>query len=199
MRVIPVGARALLVEVADTTEAQALYAQARSHQVDVLDVVPGARTVLFDGVDDPDRLVAQLAGWPPAPEPPEGPVVSVPTRYDGPDLEEVARCWGMTRPEVVATHTGTAFTVAFCGFSPGFAYCTGLPVSLSVPRRATPRPLVPAGAVGLADTFTAVYPRESPGGWQVIGRCELPVWDSDRDPPALLAPGTRVRFTALDP
>jgi KipI family sensor histidine kinase inhibitor len=183
----------VLVEVADTGEAQAIYEQARRHRVLASDVVPGARTVLFDGVEDPAALADQVRRWPLAPPASaEGPLVEVPTRYDGADLAEVARCWQMTPAEVVAAHTGTTFQVAFCGFAPGFAYCTGLP--MTVPRRASPRPQVPAGAVGLADEFTGIYPSASPGGWQLIGRTDLRVWDTDRDPPAMLSPGTRVRF-----
>jgi KipI family sensor histidine kinase inhibitor len=101
----------------------------------------------------------------------------------------------MTRDEVVATHTSTEFVVAFCGFAPGFAYCSGLPENLSVPRLDSPRTKVPAGSVGLAGPYTGVYPTPSPGGWQLIGRTELVLWDVDRDPPATLAPGTGVRFT----
>ncbi len=123
------------------------------------------------------------------------PSVEVPTTYDGADLDDVARLWGMTRAEAVATHTGTAFVVAFCGFAPGFAYCTGLPDDLAVPRLDRPRARVPAGSVGLAGEFTGVYPGESPGGWRLIGRTDLRLWDATRDEPALLAPGTRVRFT----
>jgi KipI family sensor histidine kinase inhibitor len=120
--------------------------------------------------------------------------VEVPTTYDGPDLEEVARVWGMSTAEVVATHTGLEHEVAFCGFSPGFAYCAGLPEHLAVPRRHDPRPRVPAGSVAVADRWTGVYPTASPGGWQLLGRTDLVLWDADREPPATLAPGTRVRF-----
>jgi KipI family sensor histidine kinase inhibitor len=193
VRFLPAGPRAVLVEVADTGAAQALYQQARRHRVRAADVVPGARSVLFDGVEDPAGLAEQVRRWSPAAAvSAQGPLVEVPTRYDGADLDEVARCWEMTRAEVVATHSGTAFQVAFCGFAPGFAYCTGL--TRTVPRRPSPRQEVPAGAVGLADEFTGIYPRASPGGWQLIGRTDLRVWDTDRDPPALLTPGTRVRF-----
>ena len=121
----------------------------------------------------------------------------MPTTYDGADLDDVAHLWGMTRAEAVATHTGTAFVVAFCGFAPGFAYCTGLPDDLAVPRLDRPRARVPAGSVGLAGEFTGVYPGESPGGWRLIGRTDLRLWDAARDEPALLAPGTRLRFTEV--
>ncbi len=115
--------------------------------------------------------------------------------YDGPDLGDVARLTGLREGEVVAAHTGTEWRVAFGGFAPGFAYLMGGDPRLWVPRRESPRTRVPVGAVGLAGEFSGIYPRESPGGWQLIGRTELPMWDLDRDPPALLAAGTTVRFT----
>lgn len=122
--------------------------------------------------------------------------IVVPVSYDGPDLEEVARLTGLGQDEVVLAHTGVVWTVAFIGFAPGFAYLAGGDPRLQVPRRHTPRTTVPAGAVGLAGEWSGIYPRPSPGGWQLVGRTELVLWDVDRDPPALLAPGTRVRFEA---
>jgi KipI family sensor histidine kinase inhibitor len=119
----------------------------------------------------------------------------VPTRYDGPDLAEVAEHWQMTPREVVDLHTSTEMVVAFCGFSPGFAYCTGL--ERTVPRRPNPRTRVPPGSVALADAFTGVYPTASPGGWQLIGRTELVLWDDSRESPATLVPGTRLRFVEV--
>ena len=189
------GTDALLVEVDDASAALALYRAARDHGVPALDIVPAARTVLFTGLADPASVAAELAGWTAAPVPKtEAPLVEVPTRYDGPDLEDVARRWDMTVEEAVATHTAVEFVVAFCGFAPGFAYCAGLPAELAVPRRHDPRPRVPAGAVGLAGEFTGVYPTASPGGWRLIGHTELVLWDPQREQPATLAPGTRVRF-----
>jgi KipI family sensor histidine kinase inhibitor len=170
----------------------------------VVDLVPGARTVLLDcGSPALDRaaLARLLDGWDrtKAPTPGAGAVVRVPVRYDGADLAEVATLTGSTPDQVVAAHTGTELTVAFCGFSPGFAYLTGLPDWLRVPRRAEPRTAVPAGAVALAGEYSGVYPRPSPGGWQLIGRTALTLWDETLDEPALLTPGTRVRFTAESP
>jgi KipI family sensor histidine kinase inhibitor len=158
--------------------------------------VSAARTVLFESVDDVDALVASLPSWRTSGTATTGELVDVPTTYDGEDLDDVARRWDMTRDEVVATHTGTELVVAFCGFAPGFPYCTGLPGRLAVPRLDSPRTRVPAGAVGLAGPFTGIYPTASPGGWRLIGRTDLVLWDVDRDPPARLAPGTRVRFVA---
>ena len=198
VRIIRVGLEAVLVEVTDTAEATALYAEARRRAVEAVDIVPAAQTVLFSGVPDVDALVASLAGWSlDAPSSEDGPVVEVPTRYDGPDLEAVARLWEMTTAEVVRTHTGTEMVVAFCGFAPGFAYCTGLPERLSVPRLDTPRTRVPVGAVGLAGSFTGVYPTASPGGWQLLGRTDLTLWVPSRPEPATLSPGTRVRFVEV--
>ena len=95
---------------------------------------------------------------------------------------------------VVAAHAAATYTVAFCGFAPGFAYLTGLPAALRLPRRATPRPRVPAGSVAIAGELSAVYPTASPGGWHLLGRTDVALFDVDRDPPALLTPGTIVRF-----
>lgn len=120
--------------------------------------------------------------------------VVIPVAYDGADLDEVARLTGLSRREVVAAHTGTSWRVAFGGFAPGFAYLVGGDPRLQVPRRDTPRTSVPAGSVALAGEFSGVYPRESPGGWQLVGRTDRVMWDVDREPPALLAPGATVRF-----
>lgn len=197
------GPRALLVELADLATVRTFYAEAQRRRRDgrlpaVCDVVPAARTILFDGLDDPAGLAADLLSWRP-PAQPAGPgrQVVVPTRYDGPDLAEVARCWEMTAAEVVAVHTGAVHEVAFLGFAPGFAYLTGLPAGRTVPRRPRPRSVVPAGAVGLADCYTGIYPRPSPGGWQLVGRTDLRLWDTDREPAALLTPGVRVRFVEV--
>jgi KipI family sensor histidine kinase inhibitor len=121
--------------------------------------------------------------------------VVIAVSYDGPDLAEVAALTGLSEDEVVAAHTATAWTVGFGGFAPGFAYLTGGDPRLHVPRRATPRTEVPAGSVGLAGDFSGVYPRSSPGGWQLIGHTDVDLFDVDRNPPALLQPSMRVRFT----
>jgi len=143
-----------------------------------------------------ERLASEIRDWtlPPL-EPDAEPPVEIPVTYDGPDLEEVCALAKLAPDELIRLHTGATLTVAFCGFAPGFAYLAGLPERLRVPRRATPRTHVDAGAVGLAGEFTGVYPRASPGGWQVIGHTVLRLWDETRDPPNVLAPGRRVRFT----
>lgn len=199
MRLIRVGEDSLLVEVADTATAMQVYDEALRREVAAADVVPAARTVLFAGVPDLADLEASLGGWTTgerAPGTGAGELVEVPTVYDGPDLDSVARHWEVTTREVVELHTSTEMVVAFCGFAPGFAYCTGL--ERPVPRLDEPRTRVPAGAVGLADLFTGVYPSASPGGWQLVGHTDLVLWDERRDQPATLAPGTRVRFVEVE-
>ena len=186
----------LLVELDDAQQALAVYDEARRRGVRAADIVSAARTVLFEKVDDVEALAASLPSWQTSTTSSIGDLVEVPTTYDGEDLEDVARRWNMTRDEVVTTHTGTELVVAFCGFAPGFPYCTGLPERLAVPRLDSPRTRVPAGAVGLAGPFTGIYPTASPGGWRLIGHTDLVLWDTDRDPPATLVPGTRVRFVA---
>ncbi|MFE0704233.1 allophanate hydrolase subunit 1 [Streptomyces sp. NPDC058872] len=201
-RVLRVGDRALLVELGDGAETEAFHAELlRRRAAGVLpavrEIVPAARTVLLDGLDDPERLAGELTGWEPARrEALEGGAVEVPVRYDGPDLAEVAALWGVSVEAAVRIHTATEFRVAFCGFAPGFGYLTGLHQRYGVPRRTTPRTAVPAGSVALAGPYTGVYPRSSPGGWQLIGTTDTVLWDAGREPAALLGPGTRVRFTA---
>lgn len=198
LRVRVVGRTALLVEVADAAAALSLAQWVRARDPGVRDVVPAARTVLVDGVTDPVAFEELLAGWPgtPAPEP-AGNLVEVPVRYDGPDLAFVARHWEMTRGEAVATHLSVEYVVSFCGFAPGFAYLAGLPEHLAVPRLESPRPRVDAGSVAVADTWTGTYPRRSPGGWRILGSTDAVLWDQERAQPALLPPGTRVRFTEV--
>ena len=123
--------------------------------------------------------------------------VEIFVRYDGDDLDFVAEQCGITTREVISLHTSVDFTVEFCGFAPGFAYLIGLPSSLILPRRTTPRPRVTAGSVAIAAHYSAVYPRESPGGWHVLGTTTHDMWDIDRRPPAVLQPGMRVRFVEL--
>nr|WP_211284105.1 allophanate hydrolase subunit 1 [Phycicoccus duodecadis] len=176
----------------------------------VRDVVPAARTVLLHVTEGGrlDALAADVrrlaAGLEPSPGAlaagsPGRPVLEIAVRYDGPDLDEVAHLTGMAAEEVVAAHTGSPWRVAFGGFAPGFAYLVGGDPRLAVPRRGAPRPSVPAGAVGLAGGYSGVYPRASPGGWQLIGTTDAALWDERRDPPALLRPGAVVRFTAAGP
>jgi KipI family sensor histidine kinase inhibitor len=192
-----VGEHGLLVECVDVDEVAATYATLRDNAelVGADEIVAGARTVLLDGVADlagVERLLQDLVVH--EPDRRGTAAVEIPVTYDGPDLVEVARQWGVDPAEVVRIHAGATFVVAFCGFVPGFAYCTGLPGQLTVRRRADPRPRVPAGSVALAGEFTSVYPGASPGGWQLIGRCEVQLWRPEHEQPALLSPGTTVRF-----
>ncbi|MFD5016543.1 5-oxoprolinase subunit PxpB [Streptomyces chartreusis] len=202
MRVLPVGDDALLVEVSSGEEARALHAELLRRRAEgalsVREIVPAARTVLLDGLTDPARLATELttSEVPPAPSRARE-SVELPVRYDGPDLADVAAHWGVSPEEVARIHADTEFSVAFCGFAPGFGYLTGLPQRYDVPRRATPRTSVPAGAVALAGPYTGVYPRSSPGGWQLIGSTDTVLWDHTRVPAALLSPGTRVRFVPV--
>ncbi|MGI5256436.1 5-oxoprolinase subunit PxpB [Streptomyces angustmyceticus] len=200
MRPLPVGEHGLLIELDSAEEVEALHAELLRRAADgalppLREIVPAARTVLLDGLADPRGLLAELAAWD---IPPIGagdrPTVEIPVRYDGPDLADVAALWDCTADEVVRRHSATEFRVAFCGFAPGFGYLTGLPEPLHVPRRDTPRTKVPVGSVALAGPYTGVYPRSSPGGWQLIGTTDTVLWDPRREPAALLAPGTRVRF-----
>jgi KipI family sensor histidine kinase inhibitor len=200
MRVLPCGDCAVLVELDDLDGVLGLHAALREDApAGVTELVPAAQTLLvaFDPrATDAERLGAALreVDFSPGVHA-EGELVEIAVVYDGEDLDEVAEHAGITRREVVAAHTGGEYVVAFCGFAPGFGYLTGLDERLHVPRRDSPRKRVPAGAVAIADRFSAVYPRPSPGGWQLIGRTDADVWDVGRDPPAVLVPGTRVRFT----
>ncbi len=193
MRLLPVGDRAVLIDCTDAAEARAWHAALAGSS----DVTLGAHTVLVRG--DPAEVRRLVAGTTPSETIQDSAhETTILVVYDGPDLDEVAHLTGLTPDEVVAAHTGTAWEVAFTGFAPGFAYLTGGDPRLNVPRRDTPRSRVPVGAVALAGPYSGIYPRESPGGWQLIGRTDAPLWDLERDPPALLRPGGRVRFAVAD-
>lgn len=194
MQLIPIGRHAVLAQVDDAAAARALATWARDHAVPADEVVPAARTVLFDGLDDPAALGRLLAGWTPGTEEPAGTLVEVAVRYDGPDLAAVAGHWGIGVDEVAAAHASVEYVASFCGFAPGFSYLAGLPQERAVPRLASPRPAVPAGSVALAGTWCGIYPTASPGGWLLLGTTDAVLWDPARPEPALLPPGTRVRF-----
>ncbi|SDM83769.1 5-oxoprolinase subunit B family protein [Allokutzneria albata] len=196
------GRDAALVELSGLDEVLGLHAALRAEAASwLVELVPAARTLLvrFDPhVTTMDRVVDHVAALEYSTVDSQGmEEVVVPVRYDGADLADVASCAGMTEAEVIERHTGARYTVAFCGFAPGFGYLTGLDRELWLPRRETPRTKVPAGSVALADQYAGVYPRSSPGGWHILGSTDLPVWDADRDPPALLVPGTPVRFEVV--
>ncbi|MGN6161310.1 MAG: 5-oxoprolinase subunit B family protein [Marmoricola sp.] len=192
----PFGAHALLIWCRPD-QAVAVAERARERWPDARDVVPAAESVLVEGIADPIESANEVAQWSVGADASASErIVELATRYDGPDLADVAALWQMSPDDVVALHTDQLHRVAFCGFAPGFAYCTGLPADRAVPRRPHPRPRVEPGSVALADIYTGVYPTASPGGWQIIGRTEAALWDLGRDQPALLTPGTRVRFVA---
>jgi KipI family sensor histidine kinase inhibitor len=198
IRLLPAGDTGVLVELDDPAGVLPFAAALRDQpHPAVTDIVPAERTVLVRFPAAPSRPAA-VAAWlrsvtvgsaPPVP----GPLLQLDVVYDGADLAEVARLTGLSPAEVIAVHTEWEWVVAFSGFVPGFGYLRG-PDRLTVPRRDEPRVRVPAGAVALAAGYTGVYPRASPGGWQLIGRTEAVLWDADRDPPALLRPGVRVQF-----
>jgi KipI family sensor histidine kinase inhibitor len=200
------GADAVLVELGSASHVDAVRAALADAVADgrlpePVELVPAARTVLIafrPGTDGPSRVRAVLAaadltaGGDRTPR-----VVDIAVHYDGDDLELVAETAGLAVAEVVRLHSETEYTVAFTGFAPGFGYLVGLPEPLRQPRLEQPRTRVPAGAVGIADEYTGVYPRPSPGGWRLLGHTEADLFDPRRDPPALLAPGDRVRFEVL--
>jgi KipI family sensor histidine kinase inhibitor len=194
------GDAALLIE---TEAPHRLHAAVRALELpEIVALVPGARTLLvgvrpgtdlarvgprIDGLALPDT--AEAAGDP----------LCFPVVYDGADLDDVAALTGLRREEVVERHCAAEYVVAYLGFAPGFGYLTGLDAALHVPRRESPRTAVPAGSVAIAGPYGAVYPSRSPGGWRLLGRTTPRLWDTDRDPPSLLQPGTRVRFVPVEP
>lgn len=192
LRCRAVGVDAVLVEVADAAQALDLALWGRG-RIESVEIVPAARTVLFDGCV-PERVTAALRDWLPGAEAPEGPLVELAVDYDGPDLASTASLLGLSPSELVEQHVAVEHVVAFCGFAPGFGYLAGSP--WDVPRLDSPRPRVEPGSVGLAGTWTGAYPSASPGGWRLIGCTDAVLWDPSRREPALLAPGTRVRFAA---
>lgn len=203
--VLPYGRDTVLLEPNDPAQLPGLTQSLTGGAVPgVAEVVPAARTVLvrFEssaalvaGRAELDLLLATVRADAPAPDP--GRIVEVEVTYDGPDLAEVARLTGLGVDGVITAHTASPWRVAFGGFAPGFAYLAEGDPRLQVPRRAEPRPSVPAGSVGLAGEFSGIYPRSSPGGWQLIGHTTARLWDATREPPALLSPGHWVQFVAV--
>lgn len=210
MKVLPFGDRAILAEFDSLEETVGAFrALDAARPVGVLELVPAARTVLVRV--DPARLSLRGAEqwvtehWAmgdPAARPDPAPRVTIPVRYDGPDLAATAELLGVSTGELISRHSLAEWRCAFIGFAPGFAYLTAVGPegsAFQVPRRATSRESVPAGSVGLAGEFTGIYPRTSPGGWQLIGATDAALWDVDREPPSLLAPGTIVHFEVVEP
>lgn len=199
------GDQALLLECESIEQVLALAAALRDAQLPgVQDIVPGARTVLVTLADPryqaPVKQQLKPLRWDTADtETRIGTNVDVVIEvvYDGPDLADVAARTGLDVAGVIEAHTATAWRVGFGGFAPGFAYLVGGDPRLAVPRRSDPRTVVPAGSVGLAGEFSGIYPRRSPGGWQLIGHTDAVLWDIDRPRPALLEPGMWVRFRSV--
>lgn len=195
MRVLPFGPGAVLAEYDSLAEVMAVDDALRSSGLaGIEDIVPAARTVMvtFRQVDRValDALLVPTAGDPR----PQGPVVEIPVVYDGPDLDEVAEATDLTTDEVIEIHSSQTYSAAFLGFTPGWAYLVGLAPSLRLPRRSTPRTSVTAGSVAIANEFTGVYPTLSPGGWHLLGHTDERMFDVNRDKPALVMAGDRVRF-----
>jgi KipI family sensor histidine kinase inhibitor len=204
MRVRPVGASALLLECRDADEVEAwrteLWRRRAAGKFAAAEIVPGAASVLLDGVDP--GLAERLPGWRPTGDTgrmSDMPLVEIPAIFDGQDLDDVADIWGVSVREAVDRLVSADLTVAFSGFAPGFAYLRGLPAQWAVPRLDTPRPRVPAGSIALAGGYAGIYPSASPGGWRLVGRTSVQLFDVRREPPALLGPGTRVRLVAEEP
>lgn len=201
--VLDYGDQALLLQFDSTAEVLVWTTALREATLPgVLDIVPASRSVLVK-LDGPryqsvvrHRLRTLRVASDAAPLAPQDERMVIDVVYDGADLAEVADRTGLTTAQVINAHTATPWHVGFCGFAPGFAYLVGGDSQLAVPRRSEPRPSVPAGAVGLADGFSGIYPRQSPGGWQLIGHTDAVLWDIDRQNPALLVPGVWVQFRA---
>ena len=199
MRFLPVNRQSILVELADLQQTLVLLGALQARPIEgVQELVPAARTILVQfapHIISTAELVKRIAACDVSGEVQRSDVlVQIPVRYDGEDLAEVAQMLGISPEEVVRRHMGCEWSVAFTGFAPGFAYLSGGDPIFNVPRRSTPRTKVPAGAVALAGSFSAVYPQASPGGWQIIGVTDAAMWDLARDLPALLQPGYRVQF-----
>lgn len=207
-RLLSCGDAAVLAELDGVAQVLALHAALGGAPPEgLVDLVPAARTLLVSVeprtcLDSLRRLVAAIADSTSADEQTERsrePELVVPTVYDGADLGEVALLTGLSVDEVIEAHTARPWRVAFSGFVPGFGYLCGGDRRLQVPRRSEPRTRVPTGSVGMAGEFSGVYPRESPGGWQLLGRTDLQTWDETREPPALMTPGRVVRFEQVEP
>ena len=191
------GWQAALIEC-DTGEVSAISSTCLSSEL-FTEVVPAECTVLvcWDGAVSIAQIEKLVSTVTPATEANIGRLIEIPVRYDGQDLDEVAKLTGLSKSEVIELHSSTTFTAAFAGFAPGFMYCIGLPEVLQLPRRSTPRVKVPAGSLAMADTYTAIYPLNSPGGWNLIGSTDVQMFDASAQQPSLLLPGDRVRFVPV--
>ncbi|MEA5457234.1 5-oxoprolinase/urea amidolyase family protein [Sinomonas sp. JGH33] len=195
-----VGDRAFLAELDSLDAVMSLQAQLHEGTAEgVVDVVAAAKTVLItaDSPESAARLMHHVRSLVLGTvQTRDSRLVTIEVVYDGEDLDDVARLAGLSREGVVKAHSSEIWSSAFTGFAPGFAYLIA-DGRLDVPRRSSPRTAVPAGSVALAGGYSAVYPRSSPGGWQLIGRTDAPMWDSARTDPALIRPGDSVRFAPV--
>jgi KipI family sensor histidine kinase inhibitor len=196
------GERAVVLDCGPAAAGTAAAVRELCARLDIAlgDVVPGAQSVLVVAATPfyLQRFLASLTKLgPPMVAAPSDVLVEIPVRYDGPDLGDVAAAAGLDVASVVARHCAAEYVAAFTGFAPGFAYLSGLDPALRLPRRSSPRARVPPGSVAIADAFSAVYPRASPGGWHLLGSTDAILFDASRESPALIAPGTRVRFVPL--
>lgn len=202
IQILRAGDRALLVAPHAHEDLDGVVDRLRSGTLaGMQDFLPAAATVLVTLEADADaatveRALRQLLDGPPigTSDAEKSDEVTIPVRYDGADLSDVARILDVSVEEVIARHTGALWRCRFVGFTAGFGYLDSPGADLTVPRRSQSRTAVPPGSVALADGYSAVYPRRAPGGWQLIGSTEVPMWSLDRARPALLSPGTRVRF-----
>jgi len=203
MRLLPCGDHAILVELTDREERRRLDTVLRGTPIPrVTEHVPADHTVLvrveqpgdLQSVADAIRRVDLAAV---VPEAADARAVTIPVRYDGPDLAVAADHLGLTVGQVIERHSGQPWRVEFGGFAPGFGYLSALETPMPVPRRDSARTRIPAGSVGLAGDYSGIYPTASPGGWQLIGSTDVGLWTPDREPPALLSPGTTVHFEVV--
>ena len=200
MRFLPVAPDCTLIELPDLASTLALFDALEAAALpEVAELIPAARTVMLrlrPGYSLDAALLARLRALPPAPRrnADAGAAIEIPVTYDGEDLADVARLMQLSTAEVIAAHQAANWQVAFCGFAPGFAYLTCDDPRFDLPRRASPRPRIPAGSVALAGRFGGVYPQASPGGWQLIGWSPLRLFDPQRHPATLLRAGSRLRF-----
>ena len=196
MRILPMGVAAVIVEHPPVSPAAWALGLRELELPGIVDVVPAAVTVLVTCTDAVALAgaVARFDEVVPLTVPDDTGAVTIDVVYEGEDLDAVAAAAGLTVEQVIEMHTAGHYRVAFCGFAPGFGYLTGLPPQLHLPRRSSPRTRVPAGSVAIAAEYAAVYPRPSPGGWHLLGHTEQVLFDPQREPPAVLQPGTTVRF-----
>lgn len=202
LRIIPVSSRALIVEYPDLAAVLAHYpALVAGALTGVDELVPAASTIMVcfnPAAVTATQLAARIRAIPPlASGTTQFETVTIDVTYDGEDLNAVADMLHVSPDELIRRHTSAKWEVAFVGFAPGFSYCMGDDELFNVPRRPTPRTRIPAGSVALAGTFSAVYPRESPGGWQLLGHTAQQMWSLKRNPPALAQPGRPVRYRAV--